>query len=504
MGIYTIEEINEKYSNFGLKAFEKFSKDVIEEVKSLNTDLSKENLFLYENHTDKKVITIDGEKTLDIDDAIFVEKTGKLYSLTVYIADVSHYVKAGSKLDEDALKRGTSIYLPNKTLSMFPNKLCNDICSLKENKERLTIAINMIYDKKGKLQHKRIFKAIISSKKKMTYDKVNKVLKKSDEDVTLEYKDFISELFLMEELALILRKRREKKHFLELNIPEFDFYIPSSLEFDNISMIPYKKTIASVIIEEFMLAANFNIAKTFYELEIPFIYRTHGMPVLSNIDFKLKINYKKIFKSSKYLVKIISKKLNKAKKNKKIILSYNVLNSLTSAKYSPNATGHFALNTKYYCHFTSPIRRYPDLFIHRIISEYLEKGSISNEMLNEYNDLATQVAKKCSDAENFAKKVSRELENMYTAFYMQDFIGENFKASIFKLSKKHISIYIKDVFVTGKIAISSISSKTNREPIHYQNQIIIDENNILKIFDDLTVTLVDIDKSTNCLMFELA
>lgn len=503
MNLYTIEEINEKYASYGLKNLERFSKDIISELKSLSNNIESEDLTLYEDHTDKNIITIDGDRTLDIDDAIFVEKLNNLFSLTVYIADVSHYVKEGSKLDEEALKRGTSIYLPHSTLTMLPAKLCHDICSLKENKKRLTLAINMQYDKTGKLKNRRIFKAIISSKKKMTYTKVDKLLMSHDNDVITEYNDFKEQLFLMKDLALILRKRRKKNHFLELNIPEFDFYIPSSFEFEDMSISLHKSTISTTIIEEFMLAANFNIAEIFNNLCVPFVFRTHGMPDLNNINFELFLNPKKILKDKNCLVRVLSKKLNKSLGTKKILVSFNILNSLTSAKYSENPTGHFALNTNLYCHFTSPIRRYPDLFIHRIISQYIEKGYVDNEMIKKYQNLAPIVAQKCSEAESFAKRTSRDFENMYIAYYMQEFMGKNFKGYIYKISKNNISVFIDNIMVTGKIKISSITDKTHTQPIFYKNQIIFDEQNIFSLYDKLTVTLVDIDKSTNTLMFEI-
>lgn len=503
MSTYTIDEINKKYLNYGLKALEQFPKEVLNEVENLSVDFSNEYLAFYENHTNKNIITIDGEKTLDIDDAIYLEKIENLYSLTIYISDVSHYVKLGSKLDEEALKRGTSIYLPNKTINMLPTKLCHDICSLKENKERLTIAINMVYDKKGNLKSKRIFKAIISSKKKMTYDKVTKVLEKSDPFVISEYSNFVSQLFLMKKLALILRKKRKKKYFLQLNIPEFDFFIDNTLKFDKITLMPYKNNISHMIIEEFMLAANFNIAETFYNLSIPFIYRTHDTPNLKKINFNIFLNHKKMLKDESYLLKSLTKKLSFCKQNKKMPLSFNILNCLSSAKYSDVPSIHFALNAKYYCHFTSPIRRYPDLFVHRIISEYLNNGYVTNELIEKYQNLVPKIAQKSSQTEAFAKKVSRELENMYIAYYMQDFIGKNFEATIYKISKNHIYIYIKNVMVTGKIKVSTITNKTNSPPTYTNNKIVFDKYNSFKVYDNLVVTLTDIDKSSNSLIFKI-
>ena len=505
MSIYTLEDIEKIYLSYGLKAYETFGKHILDEVKNIDYTITDKNYKKYEDHSNEQVVTIDGEHTRDIDDAILVKKSGKFYSLTVYIADVSHYVKIGSKLDEEALMRGTSIYLPNKTLNMLPAKISNDICSLKESKKRLTLAVNMTFNNKGKLKSSRIFRAIICSKKKMTYEKVFKVLQKSDENVLNEYNEFIEQIHLMKDLAILLRKRRKKKGFLELYIPEYNFYIPSSLEFEHITISPYSTNIANSIIEEFMLITNMVVDKTFCKLGIPFIHRIHPAPSLDNIDFLTNKDYFKLFnKNDSYVIKYLTKKLKRCDENTKILYSYNIMRNLCSAKYSDIPYGHFALNFKYYCHFTSPIRRYSDLMIHRIISEYLDNGNVTKDMITKYGNIMADISKKCSDTESFAKKISREMENMYIAYYMQDFIGEKFKASIYHISKNNISIFIKDLMFIGKIKCSSIFEDDSIEPIFYKDKVILNNKILYNLYDDLTVTLVDIDRSSSKLIFEIS
>lgn len=507
MSIYTLKDIEENYLSYGLNRLEKFNSQILEEVKSLNSEINEKDLQNYEDHTNEKIVTIDGQNTRDIDDAVLVKRCGKSYTLTVYISDVSHFVTEGSYLDQEALKRGTSIYLPNKTLSMLPPKLSTDICSLKENKKRLTLAISMKFNKKGKLKEKRIFKAIICSKKKMTYENVNKVLnknEKTDKAVLKEYKDFIADIHLMKELALILRKRRKKKGFIELDIPEFEFYLPSSHEFENIDIVTYERNIAHIIIEEFMLAANMTIDEYFCEIGIPFIHRVHTMPLFEKLNFKLDVNYEDLSSDdTSYLVKVISSYLKHSNGIDKVVLSHNILNSLVCAKYSHLPEGHFALNTKYYCHFTSPIRRYPDLFIHRIISKYID-NSLTKEDIEHYKNIVEQVAIHCSDTEAFAKKVSREIENMYIAYFMQDFIGKDFEASVYNISRNNISIVLDNLFFNGKIRCSTINTLNQKDLLFINGELIIDKQNIIKKHSKLIVTLVDIDISNSTLLFELS
>ena len=302
----------------------------------------------------------------------------------------------------------------------------------------------------------------------------------------------------MKQLALILRKRRKKKGFIELDIPEFEFHISSSKKI--IDITPYKTDISNMIIEEFMLAANMTIDEFFCEKELPFIHRVHPMPMFEKLNFKLDINYENLTNdnNNSYLVKVMSNYVKNSQGIDKIVISHNILNSLVCAKYSNLPDGHFALNTKYYCHFTSPIRRYPDLFIHRIISKYID-NELKEKDIEHYKSIVEQIANTCSDAEAFAKKVSREIENMYIACFMQNFIGENFEACVYNITRTNISIVIDNLYFNGKIPCSLLKN----DILFINNEIIIDKENIIKKHDKIIVTLVDIDPSTSTLLFEL-
>lgn len=488
MAKYTLKDIENKYHSFGMKDFEHFSKAALTEIKQ--TEFPDKSHIYYEDHTKKRIVTIDNETTKDIDDAIYLEKLGKNYVLTVYIADVSYYVKKDSKLDEEAQKRGTSIYLPNKTLPMLPNKLTNDLCSLKENHKRPTIAISMTFNKSGNLINKRIFKALICSKKKMTYQKVTAVLEKSDTEAFMEYHDFVEDLYLMKDLALILRKKRKKNNFIELYIPEFDFFIPNPLEFDSISITPHQETIAHTIIEEFMLCANMTIAQTFNKIGVPFIYRTHSYPYLERLPFTLHLQFKNLSLNRATIIKKINWKLKRATNIKKILLSHNILGSFCGAKYENQPYFHFALNSDCYCHFTSPIRRYPDLYIHRIISDILDGELTKQEIIEKYQDINAVIAR-CNEAETFAKTISREMENAYIYYYMQDFIGKTFDAYIYKISRSHIYILLEGSYFTGKIKCSTLS---NNEQIIVLNNKLYTTDHVYKNYQKIKVTLVDITK----------
>ena len=422
-------EVEALYKSYGLDKMEKFNKLVESELKKIPSKVSENEKIGREDRTKEKVYTIDGEDAKDLDDGVFVKKINDKYILSVYIADVSHYVKDGTNLDLEALTRGTSIYIPGTVIPMLPKKLSNGICSLNEGVERLSLAIDIIYDSSGNVVDSNIFKAVIKVTKKMSYEKVYKVLNNQDEEVLKEYKDYIDDIFLMKELALILNKKRRENGSINFDIPDTKIVLDENSEV--IDVKPYNKTIANDIIEEFMLAANMCIAKTFFFLDAPFIYRIHEKPDEEKLrDLNLILaNYKKRIKGIKNIQpKVLSKLLDDfSSEEEKEVVSKYMLRSLKLAKYSNECEGHFGLAAKYYCHFTSPIRRYPDLFIHRVISDYLENGyTLPDEKYSKYMMQAPKYATISSEAEKQATNIERDFDDLYKVIYMERFIGNEF------------------------------------------------------------------------------
>ena len=422
-------EVEALYKSYGLDKMEKFNKLVESELKKIPSKVSENEKIGREDRTKEKVYTIDGEDAKDLDDGVFVKKINDKYILSVYIADVSHYVKDGTNLDLEALTRGTSIYIPGTVIPMLPKKLSNGICSLNEGVERLSLAIDIIYDSNGNVLDSNIFKAVIKVTKKMSYEKVYKVLNNQDEEVLKEYKDYIDDIFLMKELALILNKKRRENGSINFDIPDTKIVLDENGEV--IDVKPYNKTIANDIIEEFMLAANMCIAKTFFFLDAPFIYRIHEKPDEEKLrDLNLILaNYKKRIKGIKNIQpKVLSKLLDDfSSEEEKEVVSKYMLRSLKLAKYSNECEGHFGLAAKYYCHFTSPIRRYPDLFIHRVISDYLENGyTLPDEKYSKYMMQAPRYATISSEAEKQATNIERDFDDLYKVIYMERFIGNEF------------------------------------------------------------------------------
>ena len=427
-------EIKALYKSYGLDTLKNFSKDILDELDSVPDSVLENEKNGRVDRTSQRVYTIDGEDAKDLDDGVFVRKNedGK-FVLSVYIADVSHYVKDGTALDNEAIARGTSIYIPGTVIPMLPKKLSNGICSLNEGVERLSLAIDITYDEDGNVISSNIFKAVIKVTKRMSYEKVYCVLNGKNDEILKEYMPYKDDIFLMRELAQILNKKRVKNGSINFDLPETKVVLDDD---GNVVCIkPYEKNEANNIIEEFMLAANMEIAKTFFFMDAPFIYRIHEKPdeerlrdlntILSN--YKIRIKGVKNVKP-KTLADILLKFENEDDKE---IISNFMLRSLKLAKYSENCEGHFGLAAKFYCHFTSPIRRYPDLFIHRVISDYIDNNYILDESkISRYKIQAAKYAITSSEAEKNATAIERDFDVLYETLYMKKFVGEEFEAKI--------------------------------------------------------------------------
>ena len=441
----------------------RFPEQVVEEAKKFGTKINNEEISKRVDKRDKNIFTIDGEDAKDLDDAVRVEKLDNgNYLLEVHIADVSTYVKENSLLDREALLRGTSIYMLGRVIPMLPRELSNGLCSLNEREDRLTLSCEMEIDSKGNVVSSNVYKGVIKVTRRMSYTNVQKILDKSDENVLEEYKDYIKDFELMEELAKILKQRRMNNGYLDLNIPESKIELDIDGKVTNVSK--YETTFANEIIEQFMLTANETIAEKFYWLNSPFIYRVHEEPdidkvkelnkFLFNIGLKIKITNEHVY--PKEFAKILEE--IKGKPEEKVI-SMLVLRTLKVARYESENMGHFGIASKYYCHFTSPIRRYPDLFIHRVISKYLDANyNLENKTLEKLEVEAKKRAKISSDREKVATTVEREAQDLKKAEFMEGKIGEEYLGVISSITSFGMYVELENT-IEGLIRIHDLGDE---------------------------------------------
>lgn len=380
---------------------------------------------------DVQMVTIDGEDAKDLDDAISLKKLENgNYSLGVHIADVTNYVKEGTPLDKEAFKRGTSVYLVDRVIPMLPHKLSNGICSLNAGEDRLALSCLMEIDNKGTVVSHKIAETVINIDKRMSYTIVKKILEDKDSELISENKDFIELFETMEQLCLILRRKRTKRGAIDFDFPEAKIILDENGK--PLEIKPYERNIATKIIEEFMLVCNETIAEDYYWQSKPFVYRSHDIPdeekILKLSQFISNFGY--FIKGSEVHSKDIQKVLNDIEgKPEEHVISKVVLRSMKQARYTATNNGHFGLAAKYYCHFTSPIRRYPDLQIHRIIKENIH-GGLTPKKENYLKNKMPEVAKQCSITERVAEEAERETDQLKKVQFMADKVGQIFDGII--------------------------------------------------------------------------
>lgn len=485
----------------------KFPKFVVEEAIKCGNKVDKKDIPNRVDLRDKIIFTIDGDDAKDLDDAVRVEKLKNgNYRLDVHIADVSYYVKDESLLDQEALIRGTSIYMLGRVIPMLPRELSNGICSLNAGEDRFTLSCTMEINSKGKVVASQIYKAIINVTERMTYKDVQKILDNSDKEVLKRYEKYINNFKLMEELALILKNRRLEHGYLNLDIPESNIELDKDGRAINISK--YETSFANEIIEQFMLTANETIAEKFYWLQAPFIYRVHENPDLEKVQelnkFLFNFGLKIKFSNDNIYPKEFSKILDKIKgKEEEKVVSNLVLRTLKVARYESENKGHFGIASKYYCHFTSPIRRYPDLFIHRVISEYLaDNYDVSKKFIEEYSMKAENYAKQSSEREKIATKVERESEKLKKAEYMENKIGEVYDGIISSVTQFGIFVELENT-VEGLIRFENLGNEYfiyNEET----KQLIGEKTNkIYKIGDKVKIRVISANKLLRQIDFEI-
>lgn len=485
----------------------RFPKDVVKEAQKFGDKINPNDIAGRVDLRSKyDIFTIDGEDAKDLDDAVCVQKLENgNYKLDVHIADVSHYVQENTLLDKEALLRGTSIYMLNRVIPMLPRELSNGICSLNEGQDRYTLSVSMEIDNKGKIISSEVYKGIINVTRRMSYKDVQAILDNSNEEIVTKYKDYIADFKLMEELAKILKEKRITKGYLNLDIPESKIILDQ--DGYAIDVCKYETTFANEIIEQFMLAANETIAEKFYWLKAPFIYRVHEEPdiekvnelnkLLFNFGYKIHVKEGKIYPAefSKILKEVEGKPEEK-------IVSNMILRTLKVAVYDSENKGHFGIASKYYCHFTSPIRRYPDLFIHRIISKYIDNSYILNEKnLEKYKEQATKYSQTSSEREKIAQKVEREAIAIKKAEYMQNKIGKEYEGIVSGITAFGMFVELENT-VEGLIKFEDLGN----EYFIYndENKTLIGENSkkIYKIGDKIKIKVIYANKQLRRINFK--
>ncbi|MBR2614444.1 MAG: ribonuclease R [Clostridia bacterium] len=465
-----------------------FPKKVVDYAKQISKEIDEIEIKNREDFRNKVIITIDGEDAKDFDDAISVEKLENgNYLLGVHIADVTHYVKENDPIDKEAYSRGTSVYFPEMVIPMLPNVLCNDLCSLRPNQDRLTLSCMMEVDKEGEVVDRRIVKSVIRSKRRMTYERVQLILD-GDKDLCVQYEEILPLIKDMETLAKILVNKRDKKGSINLDVKESKITVNKK----EIFIEEYKRNFSNQIIEEFMICANETVAEYMFYLEKPFIYRIHEKPdeeklnkfleFLNGLGIVVKFKKNKVFPSD------FNALLKKLEGNDKFFLVNRVmLRSMQKAKYSPEDVGHFGLSSEHYCHFTSPIRRYPDLVIHRIIKAFLDGEGDLEERFGEFVYTASNESSK---KERNAIEAERAVDDYYKIQYMSGKIGEEFEGIISGVTNFGIFVELKNT-VEGLVRLNVL--KGGRYLFDEKTYTLSNKKNKYKLGDKVKIKVAGVD-----------
>lgn len=431
--------------------------EVMKQVENIPDEVDGKDMAGRMDLRDWQTVTIDGEDAKDLDDAITLTKNGDMYTLGVHIADVSNYVTENSPLDKEAIKRGTSVYLVDRVIPMLPHKLSNGICSLNQGVDRLALSCIMEIDGKGNVVGHKIAETVLNVDRRMDYSTVRRIVEDHDENAMEEYKELVPMFELMAELAAILRAKRHKRGSIDFDFAESKILLDEKGH--PYDILPYERNTATKIIEDFMLIANETVAEDFFWQELPFVYRTHDNPdpekmlklstFINNFGYGIKTTNEEIH--PKELQKLLERIDGT---DEETLISRLTLRSMKQAKYSTTCSGHFGLATKYYCHFTSPIRRYPDLQIHRIIKENL-RGGITEKRMKHYQGILPMISEQSSATERRADEAERETDKIKKVEYMEQHLGEEFEGVISGITNWGMYVELPNT-VEGMIRITDI------------------------------------------------
>jgi ribonuclease R len=491
-----------------VKAYEipvSFPQEVIREVRKIPAELMPED---YRGRLDLRqlpTVTIDGEDAKDLDDAITLSRDADGYHLGVHIADVTHYVKEGAPLDQEALKRGTSVYLVDRVIPMLPQELSNGLCSLNAGCDRLALSCLMDIDEKGKLYNHRIAETVIRVDERMTYTAVNEILTGQNEETSRRYETFVPMFQLMGELSGILREKRRKRGSIDFDFPESKIILDAKGR--PIEIKAYERNQATRLIEDFMLMANETVAEDYFWQEIPFVYRTHETPDLERVS-----RLEAMIRNFGYVLKTGSDHIHPKEIQKLLariegtpeepMISRLALRSMKQAKYTTINVGHFGLSASYYCHFTSPIRRYPDLQIHRIMKENM-RGGIKAKRRDRYEEMLPMVADQCSRLERRAEEAEREVIKLKKVEYMENKIGQSYKGVISGITGWGIYVELENT-VEGMVSVQSLLD----DYYYYDEERYVmigkESGRTFSLGQSVEVVVVGTDKMSKTIDFELA
>ncbi|MEZ3473987.1 MAG: ribonuclease R [Lachnospiraceae bacterium] len=434
-----------------------FSEKIMHQAERVASEVSEADMAGRRDLRNVQMVTIDGEDAKDLDDAVSLTKDGTQYQLGVHIADVTNYVQENSALDWEARERGTSVYLVDRVIPMLPHKLSNGICSLNAGENRLALSCLMTIDEKGEVVSHEIVESVINVDRRMSYTSVKKILEDKDEAEIHEYEALVPMFELMRELAGILREKRKKRGSIDFDFPESKIVLDK--QGHPIEIKPYERNVATKIIEDFMLIANETVAEHFHWMELPFVYRTHDNPDPEKIDklstFIRNFGYSIKSRQEEIHPKELQKLLAKIEDTpEEALISRLTLRSMKQAKYTIDCTGHFGLACQYYCHFTSPIRRYPDLQIHRIMKEQL-RGRLNEKRIDHYNALLPEVAKHSSEMERRADEAERETDKLKKVEFMERHIGEIYEGVISSITAWGVYVELPNT-IEGMIHVSML------------------------------------------------
>ena len=479
-----------------------FPEKVLNQAERVRDEVSEADMAGRMDLRSVPMVTIDGEDAKDLDDAVSLSREGAIWHLGVHIADVSNYVQENSALDREAKKRGTSVYLVDRVIPMLPHRLSNGICSLNEGCDRLALSCLIDIDEKGNVTGSQIVESVICVDRRMTYTSVKKILEDRDEIEREKYQELVPMFEEMQKLAGILREKRRKRGSIDFDFPETKMILDKRGK--PVDIKPYDRNVATKIIEDFMLIANETVAQEYFWRELPFVYRTHDTPdpekiqalaeFIRNFGYGLKGVQDEIH--PKELQKLLARI---ADSPEEMLISRLTLRSMKQARYSTECTGHFGLAAKYYCHFTSPIRRYPDLQIHRIIKENL-RGRMNPERIAHYEEILPEVAEHSSKTERRADEAERETEKMKKAEYMQEHIGEIYEGVISGITSWGMYVELPST-VEGLIHVSNLYDDRYYYQEESHEMVGVDTGTVYKLGQSIQVRVLGADKQTRTIDF---
>lgn len=483
-----------------------FPEDVLKQAINTPDSIEENEIQNRRDLRNETIVTIDGADAKDLDDAVTVTKLENgNYKLGVHIADVSYYVKEESPIDREAADRGTSVYLVDRVIPMIPHRLSNGICSLNPKVDRLTLSCEMEIDPTGDVVNHEIFQSVIKTTERMTYFDVNKILTEQDEELIKRYKPLVPMFQLMEELAQILRTKRMKRGAIDFDFKESKVLVDEDGK--PYDVVIRERSVGERLIEEFMLAANETVAEHFHWMEAPFIYRIHEDPKEDKLRrfFEFITNFGYIVKGTansvhpRALQEIIEEVQGKPEE---MVISTVMLRSMQQAKYDPESLGHFGLSTEFYTHFTSPIRRYPDLIVHRLIRTYLIDGKMDQSTREKWDARLPDIAEHSSKMERRAVDAERETDELKKAEYMLDKIGEEYDGIISSVTNFGLFVELPNT-IEGLVHVSYMTDDYYRYDERHFAMIGERTGNVFRIGDEITVRVINVNKDERSIDFEI-